>query len=479
MPIWTPDQDRMRALARARAWYTGKKLETDSGTLFWEEASPTSLWTQRGPEARETRIHVPVAAELALTAADFLFGSGIEVQAVDQELDEQLERARAKLAPLLTLAADRASGLGEVYFRLGWDDDEGTVSRIDAAKVHPTWSYGRMTKAVVRHELPQFEGKTWYHYETYVPGAIQHELYQLGTDGKENGPFPLARHPETWVLVLATEGIPQEDLATLNLLSVALPEGLKTRLALVDVLNKEPRDDRVGGASDTDGNESLMATVDEAITSLQRDIRLGKARVIVDETMLSRSAELLKGMRFDTTAEIFAPLMRSGIKDHDPLKAIQFDIRAEGHLMAARSAAHRVVSMAGYDPESLVTERSSLPESAAARRLREARSLRTTGSKGDRWIPKIREILQGLMVIDASLENRILPIPELDLELREAVSPDLAERAGTVAVLRAAKVMSLATSVRTLHPDWDEAKIDQEVEAIQAEAPDVTLGGLL
>lgn len=480
MATWNPDPGRLSAIKRAKAWYTGLGLETDSGTLFWSEASPTSMWTESGPVRRESRIHVPVAADLALTAADFLFGGGVNITTAETANDDLLAEVLPGILDKLTLGADRASGVGEVYYRVGWEDERAFVSLVDAAKVSPTWRYGRMTQATVRHNLPRYEDRDWIHYETYRPGTITHELYLI--DAGDSNPVrqPLARHPETLAIVEDVEDLPDEERLTIQELTIDLPGdgALKGRLALKPILNKDPRDPgRPGGASDTDGSEMLMAMVDNAITSLDRDVRLGKARVIVDENMLNRNSENLTGIRFDSTAEIFAPIMASNYKG-EILQVVQFDVRAEAHLATARDAIRRIVALAGYSPESLVTEASAAPEAAAARRLREARSLRTTGSKAARWIPVITEIVQDVMVIQAALRNQALAIPELAVELRESVSPDLAERAVLVTQMVAAKVMARRTGIQMLHPDWDDARVTEELDLIGQDGPDVSLGGL-
>lgn len=468
---WPPDphKARIEAITRNRAWWSGEKLKENSGTSFWAEPERKGrrvVWTPAGE--RTHRIHVPVAADLAQTSSDMLFGGDLDILG-PKELQGQIDDIRPWFDDLLSDAADRASGLGEIYLRLGWADGEAKMSVIDPDMVIPSWKWGRIYQVDVWHVLPDYQDREFRHVERYELGKITHLLFLKDKTDEWNS-ISLDAHPETAAFVETPE--------------IELPAGMGDRLAIKGVMNRRPRKKRIGGAADTEGSEDVLAGIDEAITSLMRDVRLSKSRVIVDESMLQRSAEALGGVSFDTTAEIFAPLNIGGSAAKSTatngIEVIHFPIRVEAHLETARELTRKVVAAAGFAPESLISDQSSLPEAAAARRLREAPSLRTTARKARRWKPVIAEAMSDLLIINAWLsedgedtqqEGQQIQQPEIDVSLGSSISPDISELITTVGQAKVAGIVSLKTSVQMLHPDWDDVQIDAEVEAIKAEAP--------
>ena len=88
-------------------------------------ARPKSFW--RRPSKQ--KVHVPIAADIAATSSDLLFGEEPQISAVDdQEMPmEQVQRrfesiSRAtNLHALLCEAAESCSALGDIYLKVCWD----------------------------------------------------------------------------------------------------------------------------------------------------------------------------------------------------------------------------------------------------------------------------------------------------------------------------------------------------------------------
>lgn len=454
---WPPDQHQARldAIKKARAWYSGERMPEDSGSPFWQAGDPTKTadkgWQDVSTVSRSHRIHVPIAADLASTAADFLFSGGVRYQAkAKKDAKVVTEAADASgIIPLLTLGGERASGLGEVYLRLGWDEDEGRAicTLVEPDRVLPVIRWGRLQSAIVWAELEKHDGANWVHLEHHERGLIRHELWQSAGNGLTDQ-SSLTDHP-------ATEALEDE---------VPLPSAIEDRMALLYVQNAEPRTPRAGGRADTAGTESIMGAADEAYTSLDRDVRLGKGRIVVDETMLTRTGAL-QAATFDMSAEVFAPIQGSGTED--PIKAVQFAIRTREHLEAVQSHIQRSISTAGYSPESLTMAQSGLPESAASRRLREAASIRTTNRKVLRWQPVVMEALSSLAVIQADMGGVDLAAPPVIVEIEPAITISAVDVADPVAKLVAARAVSIRTAVKLLHPTWDDPDVEREVAEIR------------
>ncbi len=451
---WPPDsaKDRLNAIRKARAWWSGEKLKEHSGTHFWKQDDDQAgtQWSTTGMR-REHRIHVPIAADLARVSADYLFGGGIELPEDERirELDE-----RVGLSTLLPEAAERASGMGEVYLRTLWrNETEPLLSVIDPDRVVPIFQWGRLAAAEVGSDLPRHQGVLWVHVERHEPGVVRHFLYRKTPSGTSGDLqiAPLSAHPETRALE------PE----------VPLPDALADRLAIVYVPNARPKTPRPGGASDLEGTEGMMAAVDEAASSLTRDIRLGKGRLVVSEWLLDRTKPL-DGAIFDTNAEVFSPI--AGGDDETTRNSIvpfQPELRVNPHLDAIRDLVQRIVSSAGYSPESLIANRSQLPEAGVARRLREGASIRTTQRKIAIWRPAIAEVLSNLAVIAYRLDEA----PVVPISVRSSYAPDIAETANVVQALAVAGAASTETKVRLLHPTWTDAQIATEVQRISDERP--------
>src|SRR5690606_28662793 len=114
---------------------------------------------------------------------------------------------------------------------------------------------------------------------------------------------PLASHPATADL---------QDVVT-------FPAAMANTLAIRYVPNVRPsrlwRSDPIGaylGRSDYAGSEALMDALDEAYTSWQRDIRLGKARITVPAEWLTAPGGESK-LVFDEDKEVYTAL------DMDPM----------------------------------------------------------------------------------------------------------------------------------------------------------------
>lgn len=435
---------RLDAIRKARAWWSGEDLPKHSGEPFWtaEAPLPGVQWTDSAMRP-EHRVHVPIAADLALVSADYIFGGGIELDDDANELAEAIG-----LHTLAPTAAEKASGMGEVYLRWGWRDETvPMLTIVDADRVVPTWSWGRLVAADVWAELEKHNGFKWAHMEEHRPGVISHRLYKITTG--DWIPSSLTSHPET------------SGLAP----RVPLPAPLAGRLAIVDIINAQPKVRRKGGASDTEGSESIMAGVDESWSSMQRDIRLGKGRVVVPEWMLTRTNTSLGGVYFDNSAEVFSPVGSGGGDESpkDAMTAIQFALRITEHLDAVRDGVQRIVSSGGYSPESLIANRQQLPEAAAARRLRETASLRTTQRKIKLWRPALAEVLSSLLVVARNLPA----VPDVSVSIRSSFAPDVAETANVVQALTAGRAASIETKVRMLHPTWTPTEVADEVAKIR------------
>ena len=140
------------------------------------------------------------------------------------------------------------------------------------------------------------------------------------------------------------------------------------------------------GRSDYQGVEGVLHSLDETMTSWMRDIRLGKARIIVPEGYLHTKG-LGDGQSFDEDREVFTPLnLPENMAAGTELEVITFDLRTVEHRDTMLTLVERVASAAGYSPQDFGLNIEGRAESGTALRLR--RSL-------GRWRPRPRNAATG------------------------------------------------------------------------------------
>jgi len=222
--------------------------------------------------------------------------------------------------------------------------------------------------------------------------------------------------------------------------------------------------------------------LDDVFTSLLRDIRLGRGRLLVPAAFLQRDAS---GNRvFDSNAEAFVKLDSipgSGNLSSE-ITVQQFEIRTREHLEAATELVHRIVTHAGYSPQTFGLSIQGQAESGTALRMRERKSLLTAGKKSECWRPALADLFELLLAVDRLHMRGTAPVERPTVAMQDSVIPDLAETARSVEMLQRAQAASIETRVRLLHPDWTEEAVRAEVEALRQEnglsLPDVAQLGL-
>jgi hypothetical protein len=482
--VWPPAElaAHYARLAELSAWYGGQPgqlagVYAGAGThpLFSSQPDRSRLrfWSRRARDtSSQTRgqLHVPLAGDIAATAADLLMGTAPTVSwAEDDPANELLQLMGSDLATVWLEGAEVCAALGGVYLRPAWDASLEprpllTVVQPDAAC--PTWQLGRLTQVTFWQALLPLEGDTgtWRWLETHhmVNGRwhVLHQLYRGDRDrlGVEQA---YAAHPDT------------ADLDP----RYSPPEGFDTglpRLGVAYVPNMRPnREDRgsAAGRADVAGCEGLLDALDEAWTSWMRDLRLAKARLIVPDTYLDTPGRG-QGQTFDQDRELFTPIaVPTNVAKGAELELVQPSIRHEEHLATVLALVERIVSDSGYSPQDFGLHIEGRAESGTALRLRRGRTLATIARKQRYWTPALARSSWALVGL-----ARGLPLgapagapPEQEPEVTWPEELDLAETAKTVSLVSQAQAASAATRVKWLHPDWDDSQVKLETAAILRE----------
>ena len=425
--------------------------------------------TQTPANEKRTKLHLPLAGDIASTSADLLFSEPPTFSVEDDEttqkrLDELVEDG---LHADLLEAAEVCAALGGVYLRVCWDDkvrDRPWISAIHADCAIPTWQYGRL-KAVTFWRIVKRQGNdVWRHLERHEPGFILNGLYQ-GADADLGKLVPLDSLDET-------TGIPD-----------ARPTGVKDGLTACYVPNMRPsrvwREIPEGahlGRSDFAGTEGLMDALDEVYSSLMRDIRLAKGKLIIPESYL-QSLGQGKGAAWDSEQELIYPVaaLQSPNASGSGLMVTpnQFQIRVNEHLQSAQALQDQIVRACGYSAQTFgsATDGSQqVAQTATEVDSRTRRSEITRDRKITYWSPALAEILRVLLAVDASAFRSGVNAVRPTVEFGDRVSEDPQALAQTAQLLRAAEAASTETLVQMVHPDWDDTQVQEEVQRIQDEA---------
>ncbi len=434
--------------------------------FWWGRPSLDGMQAQR-------KLHIPLAADICQASADLIYSEAPSFTVDDAKTQQRLaELVDDGLLQALAEGAEEGAALSGCFLRVTWDQQVAptrpfvTVVGTDVA--YPEFRYGRLTAVTIWHVVRRDGQQVWRHLERHeiAPsgnGVILHGLYQGGIS-------------DLGVRVPLTEDPSTRDLAA-HVVEDSIDTG-SPGLAVVYVPNARPqrrwRTDPVGqhfGRSDLDSIEGILDALDEAYSSWMRDIRLGKARLLVSSDALDDLGPG-KGAAFDTDREIYSPLKAppSSAKDAATIaQSEQFKIRHEEHRATCLELIERALSTAGYSPATFGIGGDGTAATATEIRARQARSYLTRDRKLRILRPALSDLTHKLLAVDAFVFSSEVKPSRPQVEFPDGVQESLLTLAQTAQALRAAEAASTDVLVRMLHPEWDDEQVDTEVAAIMAE----------
>jgi A118 family predicted phage portal protein len=441
----------------------GHRINRAFQRWFW--GRPTTAGQPR------TKLHIPLASDIATTSAALLFSEPPKLLVPGEDDDTGPSRTQKRLDDLsddglhatLLEAAEMAAALGGVYLRICWDRDNADapwLSPVSADQAVPEWQWGRLSAVTFWRILPADGNRVLRHLERHEPGFISHALYD-GTADQLGRRVPLTEHPAT------------ADLAgALGQSGDTITTGIK-QLTAVYVPNMRPNRLWRGtpaaaplGRPDIAGAEPLLDALDETYTSWMRDIRLAKSRIIVPASMLESEGPG-KGSSWDADREVFSPLQIVDRGDAQ-LTLNQFAIRVTEHKETAQDLTEQILRSAGYSSQTF-GEMGQAAVTATEVVARERQSFTTRNRKITYWRPALVEAMQVLLAIDQAVYRSGVDVVEPLIEWADSVSEDPQTIATTASLLRQAEAASTETLVRLVHPDWDDARVQDEVADIAGE----------
>jgi hypothetical protein len=432
---------------------------------FWGQITPAG--------EKRTKLHVPIAGDIASTSADLLFAkkprfegaTGPTQQWLDDRFDDGLH------ATLLE-AFEVCAAMSGMYLRTVWDNQLSPRSWVDI--VHPdaavpTFKYGRLTSVTFWRVLEDTGDQVVRHLEQHDTGnnVIFHGVY-VG-DQQQLGPGAVLTDFEETAPIAAM-------LDTSNALALPdLPKDASTTTYIPNVRPNRLWRDINGaaalGRSDYAGVEGLMDALDECYSSWVRDIRLAKSRLMVPPSYLD-SRGPGKAAIADMDKEVFVPInLLAGTTDASQITANQFKIRFQEHQATADGLTAAIVHGAGYSAQTFGENPVGSGNLTATEiEQRERRTLLTRAKKLNYARPGVADVTYSMLCVDRYvLGNKSLQPLRPDVTFPEAVLPSLTELSQTAVALNTAMAASKQTLVAMVHPDWTPDQVDEEVLRIRDE----------
>lgn len=223
------------------------------------------------------------------------------------------------------------------------------------------------------------------------------------------------------------------------------------------------------GRSDYQGICGKFDELDETASSLMRDVRNGKGRLVVPNGYL-RSLGAGKGATFDPEQEIFTGVSMENPEQPLQIQITQFAIRVDDHIKTMENIWRTITRGAGLSADAFGEQETDGPAMTATQV--NAKTTRTAATRGDKILyasGPIRRMCMVLLELAQLYYGSNVPVSPVKLEWPDAAAPDPMKIAQTLQFLEAAKAISTREKVTMLHPDWNDADVDEEVELIKEE----------
>lgn len=519
--LWPPQKwsTALASLARWDAWYTD---DVDAlGYLYatTNQQQATSLWwqvrrffwgtpTPQTTQQRPTKMHVPVASTIARLGAQVVFSELPAVQFGDGDHDEddqgidaaQGKTAEERLAELLDddahaalLEADEfREAHGGVFVKVAWNTEIADGPFLDVVATDasvPTFVNGRLTSVIFWSDLARIDGDQ-HHYrllEEHTPGQIEFALFTAENSKSLGMRVPLTTHPDTAYLADMVNANSAIETGSKLLSAVYVPRSRPNGKLRRDPIARDL------GRSAYDGVEDVFDRIDEVYTSWMRDIRLGKARIVVPKQYIDVLGPG-QGGTFDTDREVFTPLgeqvgsLNPGTGSSSAkgsvdgfIQLFQPNIRFKEHMDTVTHLLSRAYQACGYSPQTF-GDADEVAVTATEVTSRQTLTSLTRGTAIMAWRPQLKKIFAVLLDVDKHVfqgPGRGDALPDIEWPDSETIAPEVQAR--TLQLLVLAEAVSIQTRVEMLHTDWDDEQVQKEVTRIRSDLsllPDPTMAHL-
>jgi A118 family predicted phage portal protein len=464
---WPPMDLERHKMKEHSTWYSGEAellanfyFDNDLQNflqLNYGTKNNNKFWARQIKNDSQFFIHVPVANDISETSSAFLFG---ETPLVRFNSDsEDMKEAQSTLDKMLTESgfyqklvegAEVASAIGGVFIKIAWDSElsEWPIPVIaQCEQAFPEFKFGKLVKVTLVYEVSN-DGSTVHRLaETISKGKIENVLYRGSSDNLGNK-VSLSECEATKGL---KENVDTADVMTCFYVPNMLPNKLNRQSPM--------------GRSDYHGIETLMDALDEVFSAWMVDVQIARGKIHVPSGYVKELDGGKTKFNIDTMA--YEELDIDPTAMTKPIEATQFAIRSAEFEQTCLNLLDRIITSAGYSPQSFGLNIAGRAESGTALNVRERKSFSTTSKKQSYWEPAIKEMAKSMCVIyNSFLGGKLINDLEVNVEFMDSVSNNLTEVSNSVKTLSDAKAISTDTKVRMVHPEWSDELVQEEVERI-------------
>lgn len=403
-------------------------------------------------------IHVPVANDISETSSAFLFGESPIIR-FDSD-SEGMKDNQKQLDDMLTKSgffqkivegAEIASAIGGVYIKVAWDSElsENPIPVVaQCEQAFPEFKFGKLVKVTLVYEVSN-DGSTVYRLaEIISKGKIENVLYKGSSDNL--GSKANLGDCE------ATKGLDETIETGEAMTCVYVPNLLPNKLN-----RQSPM-----GRSDYQGQETLMDALDEVFSAWMVDVQIARGKIHVPSGYVKELEGGKKDFNIDTM--MYEELDVDPTAMTDPIKTTQFEIRSDQFEKTCLNLLDRIITSAGYSPQSFGLNIAGRAESGTALNVRERKSFATTNKKQSYWEPALKELVKAMCLIKQAYlgGSFTCDLDAINVEFSDGISNNMSEVSNSVKTLADAKAISTDTKVRMVHPEWTDEQVTEEVERI-------------
>ena len=451
---WPPKWDT--AWATVAKWQAFRAADTDALKVIAHWSSTDS----------RTYFADPMPAKISGTFADLIFGEDPEFTAAnDRDQDRLTEIVEENgLASELQLAADTSVAEGEVWWRILVDPDQADVPLIrwhSRGQVLPLIR-GRkvLACAFVSTIAVESDGaRVTRLFEVHGDGAMLNLLFE-GTSTSLGVPTALQSRPET----------------------ADLPDVWNHGLPMLAgrVVNKIGRRGSLG-VSDYAGVSDYLLALNETATIGQENARLTlKKRVVVPQRFLDKNGDFPAGADVIIATDTDADPDKPG----QGLAQIEWSFDAQAFIAYKHELEQTIVARVGLVPQLLgigsAQDGGGQAITGPAIKLRYMPATLSAAGKARFWDDELPGILCAAQRVDALSPKQdglgrpwAEPSTPPTVERSATLPEDETEEATRHQILVASELEARQTAIEALHPDWDEARVTEEVDRIKADLGEV------
>lgn len=486
-----------------RIWYIGSSLLLRE--FYNNKASRTTLnyFWHRAP-ANYRMVHSGVPCLIARAMGQVVFGSGynLNVSVYNENADksdELSEKAKDLIMGLQDAidfnskvkgAAETESWSGGVFFKLSHDISISNFPILETATIREaeTIKARGITQAIIfkfyyTHEKKQYKLEEIYTQDANKDATIIYRLYLRGVKGEEKL-VDLYSIPQTRAMFLN-----ESEEPILNENGAIVYKGLKSMLAFYKP-NRLPSHEFIDldvGASDYEGAVDSFDALDEVYSEMVSEVRRNKTIRYTPKTMMKKYIDdagnivTLEADGFVTNYEVTNSNLDQDAKDKINITNIEDKQDSlKSKYMAFLSSA---VNQAGLSPFALgITGLEAVNSSAESQQERNKVTLQTRAEKHETWKPFTEKLLIATLSLNYWMRSNFKDIEQpfenldlnynntdIDVEFNAYTYPKPEELILTWGGAKTSGVSSTKEAVRNIHPDWDDERIDEEVNLIRYE----------